>query len=222
MSTGAARSSASRLAIKEVTSSTWKDFERLFESKGAPSYCWCMVWRSSAEEAKHNDNAHRKKGMRQRVHDGTPVGLLGYLEDEPVAWCSIAPRVTFPRLVKNAQPEDRVWSITCFFVVRPHRRAGITRKLIAAAIAQARKQGARLVEAYPVDEDSPSYRFMGFVPVFEQAGFIEIGTQGTRRHVMHKAIRASRAGRTAQTGKASKAGKADKPLKRSRASRPAG
>jgi hypothetical protein len=39
-------------------------------------------------------------------------------------------------------------------------------------------------KAYPVDADSPSYRFMGFVPVFAEAGFAEVGREGKRRHVM--------------------------------------
>ena len=38
--------------------------------------------------------------------------------------------------------------------------------------------------AYPVDHDSPSYRFMGFVPVFQQHHFVETGRAGSRRHVM--------------------------------------
>jgi len=45
-------------------------------------------------------------------------------------------------------------------------------------------EGARVVEAYPVAPDSPSYRFMGFVPAFEKAGFREVGRAGSRRHVM--------------------------------------
>ena len=44
------------------------------------------------------------------------------------------------------------------------------------------------MEAYPVDEDSPSYRFMGFVPMFEEAGFREIGREGMRRHVMQRKL----------------------------------
>ena len=40
------------------------------------------------------------------------------------------------------------------------------------------------LEATPVDPASPSYRFMGFVRVFQEAGFVEIGRQGIRRHVM--------------------------------------
>jgi hypothetical protein len=62
------------------------------------------------------------------------------------------------------------------------------RRLIAAATDYARENGATVVEAYPVDPDAPSYRFMGFVPVFAEAGFAEIGRAGRRRHVMRLAL----------------------------------
>jgi hypothetical protein len=62
------------------------------------------------------------------------------------------------------------------------------RRLIAAAVDYARQNGATVVEAYPVDPDAPSYRFMGFVPVFAEAGFVEVGRAGYRRHVMRLAL----------------------------------
>jgi hypothetical protein len=62
------------------------------------------------------------------------------------------------------------------------------RQLLAAAIAHAKAKGASIVEAYPVDPDSPSYRFMGFVPTFREAGFEEVGRAGTRRHVVRLAL----------------------------------
>lgn len=58
------------------------------------------------------------------------------------------------------------------------------RRLIGAAVEHARTRGATVVEAYPVKPDSPSYRFMGFIPSFKTAGFREVGRAGTRRHVM--------------------------------------
>ena len=60
--------------------------------------------------------------------------------------------------------------------------------LIAGAVAHARENGATVVEAYPVDPDSPSYRFMGFVPVFAAAGFTDLGRPGKRRHVMRRVL----------------------------------
>ena len=77
-----------------------------------------------------------------------------------------------------------MWSIVCFYVKREYRKRNITGTLIEAAIQFAKRRGAIAIEAYPVDKDSPSYRFMGFVPVFRKLGFEEIGKAGTRRHVV--------------------------------------
>ena len=116
-----------------------------------------------------------------------PIGLLGYLAAEPVAWCSIAPRPTYRPL---GGPDDfgdapnAVWSLACFFIRRDLRGQGASEQTLAAAIAHARAKGGKVLEAYPVDPDSPSYRFMGFIPVFEEAGFTDHGMAGARRHVM--------------------------------------
>jgi GNAT superfamily N-acetyltransferase len=72
----------------------------------------------------------------------------------------------------------------CFFVPRRLRRRGLMRRLLTAAVETARRHGALVVEAYPVDPDSPSYRFMGYTPLFRAAGFKLVGRAGSRRHVM--------------------------------------
>lgn len=172
--------------VHEVTSERWADFERLFEARGGPKYCWCMAWRAMPEEIKPPDSSRRKAAMAARVAAGDPIGLLGYRGEEPVAWCSIAPRSTYRRLVSKATADEGIWSIACFFVLKQYRGVGFTRQMLAAALKHARDRGATVVEAYPVDEDSPSYRFMGFVPMFQEAGFHEIGREGSRRHVMQR------------------------------------
>ncbi len=173
------------LTFRPVDKSTLPDFEAFFTSPGAPKYCWCMVWRRSAAEAKHHDPASRKRQMWTRVGDGVPVGLLAYDAGKPIAWVSIAPRGTYRNLGgPEAEPGEAIWSLVCFFVTRKRRGEGLTRALIAAAVEHARENGATVVEAYPIPPDAPSYRFMGFVPVFEAAGFTEVGRAGMRRHVM--------------------------------------
>jgi GNAT superfamily N-acetyltransferase len=173
------------LAFRPVTESTREDFEELFMSPGAPKYCWCMVWRRSTAEAKKNDPANRKRQMMARIAAGTPVGLLAYDRNTPVGWVSVAPRETYGNLGgPDAGEGEVIWSIVCFFVPRKLRGNGMIRALIAAAVAYAKKRGATTVEAYPVEEDAPSYRFMGFVPTFAKAGFTELGMAGKRRHVM--------------------------------------
>jgi GNAT superfamily N-acetyltransferase len=176
--------SIERIVFREVTSDTWHDFEALFECRGSPGSCWCMLWRSMPAGAGRKDGSSRKAAMAQRIAAGTTVGLLGYLDAQPVAWCSVAPRSSYRRLVDDGSPDDGIWSIACFFVVRRLRGLGITHRIIAAAVDFARSRGAAMVEAYPVDPESPSYRFMGFVAAFEAAGFREVGRAGSRRHVL--------------------------------------
>jgi GNAT superfamily N-acetyltransferase len=177
------------LRFRAVDASTWADFERLFEARGGPKYCWCMAWRTTPEEARRLDGPGRKKAMRKRVQAGVPVGILAYHEDRPVAWCSIAPRSTYrPLGGPEEAPGENVWSLACFFVARPLRRLGLVGPLIREAEAYARRNGATILEDYPVDPESPSYRFMGYVDTFRAAGYREVGRAGSRRHVMRKEL----------------------------------
>jgi GNAT superfamily N-acetyltransferase len=180
---------ANRLSFRPVTPARWDDFEALFSSRGAPSYCWCMAWRTTPEEARHHSGAARKPMMQGRVIAGTTVGLVGYLEGEPVAWVSIAPRDTYRELGgPEAEGREKIWSLACMYIHRKLRGRGHGLELIAAAKAYAQKRGGTVLEAYPVDPDSPSYRHMGFVPAFEKLRFRKVGLAGSRRHVMRLAL----------------------------------
>jgi GNAT superfamily N-acetyltransferase len=127
--------------------------------------------------------------MKARIMDGTTVGLIGYLEGEPVAWVSIAPRETYRELGgPPAEEGEKIWSLACMYIHRKLRGEGRGLDLIKAAKAYAKKRGGTVLEAYPVDPKSPSYRFMGFVPAFERLGFEEVGKAGSRRHVMRLSL----------------------------------
>lgn len=191
------------LTFHPVTPARWSDLAALFEARGGPKACWCMVWRATTAEAKDTSGTARRAALEGRVKGGVPVGILGYRDGVPVAWCSIAPRETYRPMggvdgdgghAPNADPVQRgrengarvesVWSVVCFFIPKAMRGQGIMPRLLKAAVEHARLHGATVVEAYPVDPDSPSYRFMGFVHTFEAAGFREVGRAGMRRHVM--------------------------------------
>ena len=146
-----------------------------------------MAWRMDKEELKNNNSKARKRYIKKRVNAGTPIGLLGYIGNEPIAWCSIAPRDTYQRLGGDDTIE-KVWSIACFFIKREYRDQGLVDKLIVASKKYAKKNGAKFLEAYPVKPSSPSYRFMGFIDTFKKAGFNFIKKAGTRRNVMTKKI----------------------------------
>ncbi len=179
-----------RFSFRDVTQGTWDDFARLFDGKGGPKACWCMAWRPADQSVRRGPGEGRRQAMKSRVDDKVPVGILAYADNEPVGWCSVAPRETYRPLggPDVTEPVERVWSVVCFFVKREWRDHGLMGALLEEAIGHARHHGATVLEAYPVDPDSPSYRFMGFVDRFAQAGFVKVGKAGQRRHVMRLAL----------------------------------
>jgi GNAT superfamily N-acetyltransferase len=130
--------------------------------------------------------------MEAIVRSGEVPGLLAYLEAEPIGWCSIAPRETFPVLdrspVLKRVDDQPVWSIVCFYINRKYRRSGLTRLLIEAAIDYSRSQGATIVEAYPVDPDKSRFdsgaAFTGLTDTFRSAGFEEVARRSKRRPIL--------------------------------------
>ncbi|RLW69556.1 MAG: hypothetical protein B6D68_01935 [spirochete symbiont of Stewartia floridana] len=177
-----------KITVSEVTKANWHDLEALFESKGSPHYCWCMKWRPNPLSHRIMNKAQKKQALKHYVDRDVPIGIIGYEEGIPISWCSIAPRETCKALWGETKLE-KVWTVACFFVKRPYRGKGITETLLHAAIEYAKKQGANYVEATPADSDSPSYGFMGRIPLLEKAGFQIIGKAGTRRHYMLLDIR---------------------------------
>jgi GNAT superfamily N-acetyltransferase len=173
----------SNLEFLPVTRNRWLDFVGLFESKGFPHHCWCSVWRKVTKKGDRPTKREKKMAMMRLVDQGIPIGIIAYSDQEPIAWCSIAPRDTYRTLGGDITREN-VWSIGCFFVKRSYRSKGLAGNLLDAAIQYAKENGARYVEAYPVESDSPSYRFMGLISTFEKAHFKFVKMAGKRRHVM--------------------------------------
>jgi GNAT superfamily N-acetyltransferase len=167
-----------------VTAVTFADYERLFRSRGAPHYCWCVIHRFA--------DAHELKGdaqpaaMKALVDQGTPIGVLAYLEGQPVGWCSVAPRESYVKLRRSrtmprvTDQDTPTWTVLCFFVARPQRGTGVTRALLEGAVKYARAAGAQVIEGYPYDSAGISSTHRGHSSVFAAAGFERQGTRWVR------------------------------------------
>lgn len=127
---------------------------------------------------------------------GPPPGLLAYVQGQPVGWVALAPRTAYTRLVASRTlvgPDARpVWSITCLFVARTHRRLGLSVALIEAAAAYARACGAARIEAYPVDAGQgrlpDAFAYTGLRTAYVRAGFSEVARPARTRAVMRLAL----------------------------------
>jgi GNAT superfamily N-acetyltransferase len=172
--------------------------EKLFGERGACGGCWCMWWRIKRREFEKQQGAGNREAMKAIVERNEVPGILGYLDDRPVAWCSVAPREVFSVLDRSPilkKVDDRlVWSIVCFFVDRRYRRQGISYKILQAAVAYAAENSATIVEAYPVipkKEQAPDiYIYTGLFSTFEKAGFIEVCRRSALRPIMRRFITA--------------------------------
>lgn len=176
------------LEFHPVTPQRRADLERFSQAHGKFRYCSCMRWRLTSGEMSRSTKADRIDALDRLVEDRIPIGVLAYLGDEAVGWCSVAPRETYLGLERYkalARVDDApVWSIVCFFVDRRVRRTGATAGLIRAATAYAVTQGARIVEGYPVEPGAKLYTYMGSPAAFSAAGFVDVTPDGRDRRVM--------------------------------------
>jgi GNAT superfamily N-acetyltransferase len=151
-----------------------------------------MWWRLKRAEYNRGKGDVNKGKLQQIVRSGEVPGLLLYDGGEPVAWCSVAPRERFPVLgtSRTLKPVDDkpVWSIVCFYVRRDYRKKGVSRQLIRAAAEYARKNGARLLEGYPVvsrEGSTPAaFAWTGFLDAFEKEGFEPCDPGGHSRRIV--------------------------------------
>jgi GNAT superfamily N-acetyltransferase len=179
------------LTVHPVTPERWHDLELLFGRRGACAGCWCMWFRLPRREYEAGRGERNRRALHALVHSRRPPGLLGYVHDTPVAWCSVAPRSDYPRLLasRTMRPADDVpaWTIMCLFVGRPHRRMGYSVDMIRAACAFARDAGAPIVEAFPIrpksDDVPPIFASQGTLAAFLRAGFV-VAAEPSRGRVL--------------------------------------
>ena len=178
--------------VHPATKDRWGDLVSLFD-RPIVRTCFCMFYRKTGSTGVGSQN---RKAMRALVNRGTVPGLIGYDEGVPVAWVSLAPREDYAKLRRSPimKPvDDRpVWSIVCFFVDQDARGRGLAEGMLKAAVDHARSNGARLLEAYPVDSverTHPDDMFFGAKSMYDRAGFREVARRRSTRPVMRRALR---------------------------------
>lgn len=183
---------STRNTVKPLTSKRWHDIERLFGKTGACGGCWCMWWRLGRAEFERQKGAANKKSFKRLVASGDLPGLIAYRGTDPVGWCAVQPRERFPRLDRSRILEriddEPVWSIVCLFVTKQHRRSGVSRTLLEAAVDHARKHGAKIVEGYPIEPKKATmpdpFVWTGLASAFRAAGFAEVARRSPTRPIM--------------------------------------
>ncbi|GAA1137859.1 GNAT family N-acetyltransferase [Nesterenkonia lutea] len=138
--------------------------------------CWCMSCRDSRVP-----NEARPEFMRQLCDQDPSPGVIGYVDDTPAGWCSVAPRSTYRRLMNSRTIgflDDRdAWSGVCFVIRPAFRGRGPMHDLLDGAVSHAAAHGAQVVEGYPLELEAEASRvdvisgYVGTTGLFEAHGF---------------------------------------------------
>ena len=130
--------------------------------------------------------------MKKIIFSDTIPGIIAYHNNEPVGWCSVAPREEFSRLENSRilKPVDEklVWSVVCFFIHKNYRKKGLSTALLNAAKKYVKSCGGKIIEGYPIEPKKgkmpDAFAWTGISAAFETAGFKEVARRSETRPIM--------------------------------------
>jgi GNAT superfamily N-acetyltransferase len=124
-------------------------------------------------------------------------GILAYVNNQTVGWCSVAPRVDFPVLEKSRflkrKDSKPVWSVVCFYIHKIFRKKGMTVELLRAAKKYVKMEKGRIIKGYPVEsklgETADAFACTGLASAFLKAGFLKVERRPESRPIMRLFIK---------------------------------
>ena len=192
------------MEIHPLTPDRWNDLVTLFNGRGGSQVrgCWCMFYRQSGRAdipSGMKAAEYNKRALKAAVDRGTVPGLLGYRDGRPVAWVSLGPREDYAKLAKSPvmKPVDDkpVWSVVCFYTALDARGEHVAETMLEHAARYARANGARWLEAYPVDKSvrgRDDSMWFGAKAMYDRAGFTEVARRKPQRPIVRKGLRTVR------------------------------
>lgn len=187
----------STITIEPATSDRFDDVQHAFDGGGDGRGCQCQWFTLTNAEWNRTDQPQRRELFQQEIAAGPPPGFVAYVDGEAAGWVRVGPRTLHRRIRRTraiaaatAEPldDESVWTVSCFVVRKEHRNKGLNAALLKEAVDYARKSGARMIEAYPIDGSSGKHPvndlYHGLLSTFENAGFREVARQKPDRPIV--------------------------------------
>lgn len=168
--------------------------EDLFQASGSP--CFCRFWHFNGTNNEWLDicaNAPRQNAdaFREALVTGHDEahGIVALIEDRLVGWLKVAPaqvmrkayeRRFYKQLPVLQGPREGVFLIACALVHPQHRKVGVAKALVSAAVEHASSFGASVLEALPCRPNETSgvmdeALWTGPMGAYLTNGFVEVG-----------------------------------------------
>jgi GNAT superfamily N-acetyltransferase len=191
---------ASQYTTRPLNTDTWDAFARLLDKhKGAGFGCWCTWFHPRRTE--HDSDVEPGRPYKERlVRQGRAHAAVVFEGDVAVGWCQFGPPAELPRIFHKKEYEGGLvalpdYRLTCIFVDRNCRRAGVARVAVDGALHLIAEAGGGVVEAYPQDtagkKISSSFLYSATRSMFEKAGFEYERPKGKNHCVMRKIVPAA-------------------------------
>jgi GNAT superfamily N-acetyltransferase len=186
-----------RIAVRPLTPTTWPAYAGLIEAhNGVFGGCWCLVFHP---DTKGGTFAERRAKKEALVAQGMAHAALVFLDEACIGWAQYGRPEELPNIrcrkaydagMGDDPPPD--WRVTCFFVDRKHRRAGVAATALQGALDQIAQLGGGMVEAYPEalegQKTAAGFLWGGTLGLFQRAGFADVRKIGMHRWVVRRQV----------------------------------
>lgn len=185
--------------VKPLSPETWDAYADLIERhNGIWGGCWCLQFHPKSSE--RGISLEGNRALKQRLVDEDRAHAAVVFDvDRAVGWCQYGLPEELPNITHRQEYEEGLiepvdFRLTCFFVDRDYRRAGVAAIALQGALDLIAQAGGGLVEAFPYDVKkavSGSFLYNGTRAMFENAGFEYQRPKGKNHCVMTTRIEPS-------------------------------
>jgi GNAT superfamily N-acetyltransferase len=187
--------------IEPLGPPTWEAFADLAERhNGVWGGCWC-TWFHLYPDPPERKTLGNRELKRRLVEEGRAHAALVFDGDVAIAWAQYGPVAELPNIHHRKEWEQGVvdvpdYRITCLFVDRRYRRAGVAAVAVRGALGLIAAAGGGLVESYPHDlvpgkKTSASFLYNATRSMYEELGFDYERPKGKGNCVMRTVVPAS-------------------------------
>jgi hypothetical protein len=187
----------SGLSIRPLEPATWRDYTRLIEAhNGIFGGCWCLVFHP---DTKGGSFAERRAVKEELVRQGKAHAALVYDNQTCIGWAQYGAPAELPnircRKAYDLGAGDHPvpdWRITCFFIDKRRRHAGVAAVALQGALDQIAHAGGGWVEGYPEaiegQKTAAGFLWGGTLGLFERGGFTPVRKIAMHRWVVRRQI----------------------------------
>ncbi|MBD3943595.1 GNAT family N-acetyltransferase [Microbacterium sp. NEAU-LLC] len=186
--------------IRPLTPETFPAWLALAQKhNGVWGGCYCSYFHGDTEHTV-KDEYDRATFKKRLVDEGVAHAALVFEGDDAIAWCEYGSPEELPGIYHRKEYEageqsPAPWRITCFFVDRDHRRAGVAREALDGALQLIAQAGGGEVVSFPNmvepgKKTSSSFLHNGTRTMFEKAGFTFERRIGKNKTVVRKTVAA--------------------------------